>query len=64
MRTLLLLATAATILTTTAAHRAAPHADRQVVARSQGAGPDMIRDSVRHAIGFDRLAPLLAHRPR
>jgi hypothetical protein len=61
MKILLILATATTILTT-AAHRPASPVDRRV-ARSHGAAPDLVRDAVRHAVGFDRLAPLLA-RPR
>ena len=58
MRTLLILATATTILTT-AAHRPATPVDRHV-ATSQGVGPDLVRDAVRRAVGFDRLTLHLA----
>ena len=59
MKMLLILATATTILTTAPAHRPGRSVDH-AVARSEGAGPDLVRDAVRSAVGFDRLAPLLA----
>lgn len=67
MKILLMLAVAM-ILTTTLTQRPAHPAAAASAAppaapnRSNGPGPDLIQEAVRRAVGFDRLAPLLARR--
>jgi hypothetical protein len=64
MNILLALAAALSLGATIAGYPGHPAAEvpcgSRVTARSDGAAPDAIRSAVRRAVGFDRLAPLLA----
>jgi len=59
---ILLVLTAATLLTTALGHATARQVGQPqpVARRPDGLGPDLVRGAVRRVVGFDRLQALLA----